>query len=109
MVATAIVAVAAWIVHFTADGTEPFLRLAGIFVVPVLLLAAVGTITRWPLARRYGGNLAKICFSNNGADIAEHQHANRWVQLILDFTSVEVATIDNHAIMPIVRPAHPAK
>jgi hypothetical protein len=54
LTATALVAIAAWFAHYTAVGTEPTLRLAGLFIVPVLLLAAVGTATRQPLARRYG-------------------------------------------------------
>jgi hypothetical protein len=44
MVATALVAGAAWFAHYTADGTEPFLRLAGLFIAPVLIGLAVGVV-----------------------------------------------------------------
>jgi hypothetical protein len=49
MVATPLVAGAARFAHYTADGTEPFLRLAGFFMVPALIGVAVGATRklRW--------------------------------------------------------------
>jgi hypothetical protein len=64
LAATALSALAAWFAHYTAAGTEPLLRLAGFFMVPALIGAAVGVIAG---SIRAGSGVASRNSANSGA------------------------------------------